>query len=313
MTVSEAPAWWRFADRAVAECWLLTGSGLVDNGVVDELSDAFARALPGRFAVWRTDELLLGIEGGRLTLRDLDGRSLAAPGVVYARLATPGLSTDREGTLLRHLVAMGAVLLNPLEAVLAGVNKFWQLQQLALAGLPVPDTRSYADAGLADVIGAGVPEPCVVKSVRGQRGGQVFLAPDAGMLREVHGSLRVESPYLFQRYVSHSHGRDLRVVVVDGHAVAAQVRSAVGGGLKSNVALGGTSVLCPGLHPEGEALAVRAAQALGLAVAGVDLLFEADGGFTICEVNANVGWREHMSEVTPAVVAACAARLDARS
>ncbi|MFJ4672305.1 RimK family alpha-L-glutamate ligase [Kitasatospora purpeofusca] len=312
MTVSDAPARRGLGGRTGDQCWLLTGPGLLDNGIVGDLGAALEDALPGRFAVWRTDELLLGIEGGRLTLRDLGGCLLEAPRVVYARLASPDVSTDREGTLLRHLVAMGTVLLNPLEAVLAGVNKFWQLQQLALAGLPVPDTRSYAHAGLEDVIAAGVPVPSVVKSVRGQRGGQVFLAPDARMLLEVHGSLRVESPYLFQRYVSHSHGRDLRVVVVDGRAVAAQVRSAVDGGLRSNLALGATSVLCPGLHPEGEALAVRAARALGLAVAGVDLLFEADGGFTICEVNANVGWREHMSDVTPAVVAACVARLTAR-
>ncbi|MDH6108812.1 RimK family alpha-L-glutamate ligase [Kitasatospora sp. MAP12-15] len=311
MAVSDAPTVRPGSDRAAAECWLLLGTGLNGNRIIGELTAAFEQALPGRYAVRRTDELLLGIEGGRLTLRDLDGCPLAAPAVAYARMSTPRLSTDREMTLLRHLVALGTVLLNPMDAVLACVNKFWQLQQLAMAGLPVPDTRSYADAVLTDVIRAGVPEPCVVKSVRGQRGRQVFLAPDAGMLLDVHGSLSEESPYLFQRYVSYSHGRDLRVVVVDGRAVSAQVRSAADGGLKSNVALGGTSVLCPGLHPDGEALAVRAAEALGLAVAGVDLLFEADGGFTVCEVNANVGWREHMSEVSPAIVAACAARLSA--
>lgn len=309
MAVSDVAAQRRHSDRASAECWLLVGGELDSNRIVGELTAAFEHALPGRYAVWRTGELLLGIERGRLVLHGLDGRPLTAPRVAYARMSSPRLSTDREVTLLRHLVALGTVLLNPIDAVLACVNKFWQLQQLAAAGLPVPDTRSYADARLSDAIRAGVPKPCVVKAVRGQRGRQVFLAPDAGMLLDVHGSLSEESPYLFQQYLPYSHGRDLRVVVVDGRAVTAQVRSSSDGGLKSNVALGGTSVLCPGLHPQGEALAVRAAEALGLTVAGVDLLFEPDGGFTICEVNANVGWREHMSEISPAVVAACAARL----
>ncbi|MFE0045533.1 RimK family alpha-L-glutamate ligase [Streptomyces albireticuli] len=301
------------AGGPAAEFWLVVGTGLAGRRIVGELTDACERLLTGRYKVVHTDELLLGVHGGRLTLHDLDGAPLAAPAVAYARMSSALLSTDREITLLRHLEAMGTGLLNPTGAVLACVNKFWHLQQLAVAGLPVPDTRSYADAPLAKVIDAGVPEPCVVKAVRGQQGRQVFLAPDAAMLRAVQGSLKDDSPYVFQRYVAHSHGRDLRVVVVDGRAVAAQVRSAADGDLRSNLALGGTAELCPGRYPAGEELAVRAAEVLGLGVAGVDLLFEPDGGFTICEVNVHVGWRAYMTEVAPAVVTACRARLDAVS
>lgn len=291
--------------------WLLVGSGLAGMRIVHELTEACERLLPGRYAVVRTDELILGVRAGRLTLHDTGGRPLTAPAVAYARMSSARLSTDREITLLRHLEAMGTVLLNPADAVMACVNKFWHLQRLAVAGLPVPDSRSYADAPLAKAIDAGVPEPCVVKAVRGQQGGQVFLAPDAAMLRAVQGSLKDDSPYVFQRYVAHSHGRDLRVVVVDGRAVAVQIRSAADGGLRSNLALGGTAELCRGRYPAGEELAVRAAGVLGVGVAGVDLLFEPDGGFTICEVNVHVGWRAYMTEVAPAVVAACRARLDA--
>ncbi|UQI46771.1 RimK family alpha-L-glutamate ligase [Streptomyces sp. HU2014] len=294
-----------------AEFWLVVGTGLSGMRIVGELTESCERLLTGRYTVVRTDELLLGVHGGRLTLHDVGGRQLAAPAVAYARMSSAVLSTDREITLLRHLEAMGTALINPTAAVLACVNKFWHLQQLAVAGLPVPDTRSYADVPLSKVIDAGVPEPCVVKSVRGQQGRRVFLAPDAAMLRAVHGSLRDDSPYVFQRYVAHSHGRDLRVIVVDGRAVAAQIRSATDGGLTSNLALGGTAELCLGRHPAGEELAVRAAEVLGLGVAGVDLLFEPDGGFTICEVNVHVGWRACMAEVAPAVVAACRDRLDA--
>jgi RimK family alpha-L-glutamate ligase len=298
--------------RYAADLWLLVGSGLEGRWVTGELVDALTRAFGQRCAVVRTSDLLLGVRDGRLTLRDLDGRPVATPRVVYARLASTSLSTDREITLLRQLAAMGTVLVNPIDGVLGCANKFWQLQQLVAAGLPVPDTHTYVDAPLSEVLRAGVPEPCVVKSVRGSHGDQVFLAPSGALLGEIHGSLRTEAPYLFQRYVATSHGRDLRVVVVDGRAVAAEVRCAVDGGVKANLALGGSATLCLGLHPAGEALAVRAAAAMGLAVAGVDLLFEADGGFTVCEVNANVAWREHMSkQVTPAVVAACAMRLSA--
>ncbi|MFE4860498.1 RimK family alpha-L-glutamate ligase [Streptomyces sp. NPDC056670] len=295
-----------------ADVWLVLGAGLRGRKLSGRLIDAFAAEFGERFAVFGTDELLLGVRDGRLTLHDLDGCELAAPTAAYGRVWTPVVSTDREITLLRQLEAMGTALLNPVDAVLACLNKFWHLQQLAVAGLPVPDTRSYADAPLGEAIGAGVPQPCVVKAVRGHRGEQVFLAPDAAMLQGIHGSLSQDAPYLFQEYVAHSHGRDLRVVVVDGRAVASQVRTAAHGDFRSNLAMGGTATLCTGAHPQGEALAVRAAEVLGLGVAGVDLLFTPDGGFTICEVNANVGWRAHMPEVTPAVVAALRSRLAAK-
>ncbi|MEU9192522.1 RimK family alpha-L-glutamate ligase [Streptomyces hundungensis] len=311
MTVTEALATDFPECRAAAPSWLLLGGGLDQDRITAELVDGFERVLGERSAVVHTSELVLGVSDGRLTLHDLRGTPLAAPELAYARLSTPRLSTDREITLLRHLEAMGTVLLNPIDAVLACVNKFWHLQQLAVAGLPVPDTRSYVDASMTDVLRAGVPEPCVVKSVRGHRGSRVFLARDTAMLHDIQGSLNHDAPYLFQEYVRYSHGRDLRVVVVDGRAVAAQVRVASDGGLKSNLALGGTSTPCTGLHPAGEALAVAAAKVLGLGVAGVDLLFEPDGSFTICEVNANVGWREHLHQIVPAIAEACDARLRA--
>ncbi|WP_431683662.1 RimK family alpha-L-glutamate ligase [Kitasatospora sp. KL5] len=292
-----------------AELWLLLGHGVHDSPVARLLRRVFAEQFGPRFAAVHTFQLLLGVSGGRLTLHDLAGRAVRPPRVACARLPVTTLTNDREITLLRHLRAMGAEVLNPIEAVLACANKFWQLQQLALAGLPVPDTRTYTDARLDEALAAGVPEPCVVKSVRGQGGSRVFLAPDAALLADLQGSLRPDVPYLFQHYVRHSHGRDLRVIVVDGRAVAAAVRTSADGGLKSNVALGGSVDPCPGRYPEGEELAVRAAKEIGLVIAGVDLLFEADGTFTVCEVNANVSWGERMPEVAPALVAACAARL----
>ncbi|MGW7413487.1 RimK family alpha-L-glutamate ligase [Streptomyces sp. NPDC054863] len=291
------------------EVWLVLGAGAAERPITERLAHALTGEFGDGFAVVRSDELLMGVRGGRLTLHDLSGRELAAPALAYGRVWTPVASADREITLLRHLEAMGTVLLNPAGAVLACLNKFWQLQQLALAGLPVPDTRTYADAPLGGAIGAGVPQPCVVKAVRGQRGEQVFLAPDAAMLHGVQGCLGQEVPYLLQEYVGASHGRDLRVVVVDGRAAGAQVRTAADGEFRSNLALGGTATPCTGRYRDGEDLAVRAAGALGLGVAGVDLLFTPDGGFTVCEVNANVGWRRERQDITAALVAACRARL----
>ncbi|MFE7581217.1 RimK family alpha-L-glutamate ligase [Streptomyces gardneri] len=304
-----------------ARAWLLLCPGFspgadgVGGGnpgpVTSSLIASFAAELGDRAAVVRSSRLVLGVEGGRLTLADTGGRPVPAPAVAYARLSTPRLSTDREVTLLRHLAAMGTQLINPAEAVLAAVNKFWHLQQLAAAGIPVPDTRTHTDAPLEHVLDSGVPQPCVVKAVRGHRGRRVFLSTDDTSLRAVVGSLDDRHPYLLQRYVAHSHGRDLRVIVVDRRVVAAAVRTAADDRLVSNLAQGGTHTVCTGRYPDAEALAVEAADAIGLGVAGVDLLFEADGSFTVCEVNCNPTWRPDMPGIAEAIAVACRTRLEA--
>lgn len=298
------------ADRG-ADVWLVLGAGLSDRPVTGLITEALAGEFGDRFAVVRSGELLMGAGQGGLTLRGLDGRGVAAPRLAYGRVWTPGAGVEREITLLRHLEAMGSALLNPADAVWVCLDKFRQMQRLASAELAVPETRMSAGASLEAVIGAGIPRPCVVKAVRGHRGEQVFLAPDAETLRTVHDGLAPDTACLFQEYVGHSHGRDLRVVVVDGRAAGAVLRTATGGEFRSNLALGATLTPCTGRYPQGETLAVRAAEVMGLGVAGVDLLFAPDGGFTVCEVNANAGWQPEMKEITAALAAACRTRLTA--
>ncbi|GGT58369.1 hypothetical protein GCM10014713_60030 [Streptomyces purpureus] len=294
-----------------ADVWLLVREHpTVPLASTLRLAQALKDAHGSRFALWRTDELVLGVRDGRLVLYTLGGAEVPAPKVVCVRQMPSSMHEAREVTLLRHLERMGATMLNPVDAHLACRNKFQQLQALALAGLPVPDTLSYANAPLEGVLHSPHFEaPCVVKSVWGSKGREVFLASDKRMLHDVQGNLSQQVPLLFQDYVHHSHGRDLRVVVVDGKPVAAQIRTSRGDTLKSNLAKGGQATLCAGHYPRAEELAVRAAQALGLAVAGVDLLFGPDDTFVICEVNAVPGWRPEMTDVIPAITAQIARAL----
>ncbi|MFJ9823274.1 RimK family alpha-L-glutamate ligase [Streptomyces sp. NPDC101160] len=279
-----------------------------------ELAAALGDAYGSRFAVWHTDELLFGVQGGRLTLRTLGGVELPAPEVVCVRQVPGPMRDDREVTLLRHLERMGSRLVNTVDAQLKCRNKMVQLQELALAGLPVPDTLSYATAPLDGVVRSPhLRTPCVVKSVNGAKGGQVFLASDPHLLREVAGSLTQEVPFLFQEHVAHSHGRTLRVVVVDGEPVGAVLHTSHNGALTANMAKGGSATFCTGRHPKAEDLAVRAVGALGLDIGGVDLLLLPDDTYTICEVNAVPGWRPEMVTVAPAITACVARHLSARN
>ncbi|GLF99208.1 ATP-grasp domain-containing protein [Streptomyces yaizuensis] len=267
------------------------------------LLDALTETYGSRFAVWHTDELLMGVTGGRLVLRTLGGVDVPPPRVVLVRQVPGTMSGNREITLLRHLELLGAAVVNPPDAHRRCGNKMEQLQHLALAGLPVPDSLSYATAPLAGVVRApGVPMPCVVKSGSGMGGEQVFLAADGALLSAVAGSLAQDVPWVLQEYVTHSHGRDLRVVVVDGRAVAAQIRTSADGSLTANLARGGTSEVCTGRYPRAESLAVAAARALGLSIAGVDLLFGPAERPVVCEVNAVPGFLAYTSRVVTAIL-----------
>ncbi|MEV6808525.1 RimK family alpha-L-glutamate ligase [Streptomyces sp. NPDC051132] len=301
----------RQAGPAPADVWLLVRHRPTAlRRSTRELAAALAGAHGSRFAVWHTDELLFGVHGGRLILRTLGGMEVPAPRVVCVRQVAGPMRDDREVTLLRHLARMGSTLVNPLDAQLTSRNKVWQLQELALAGLPVPDTLSYATAPLEGVVRSpDLDAPCVVKSVGGAKGGQVFLAPDPRLLRELAGSLSQETPFLFQEHVAASHGRTLRVLVVDGATVGTVLHTSHDGALTANVARGGSATVCTGRHPRAEGLAVRAARVLGLDIAGVDLLFTSPDGYTLCEVNAVPGWRPEMTGVVPAITACIARRL----
>ncbi|MEH6375937.1 RimK family alpha-L-glutamate ligase [Streptomyces sp. KLMMK] len=299
---------------APADVWMLVRQRpAVLRRSTRELAAALADNYGPRFAVWHTDELLFGVQGGRLVLRTLGGADLPAPEVVCVRQVAGPMRNDREVTLLRHLEHMGSTLINTVAAQLKSRNKVWQLQELALAGLPVPDTVSYATAPLEGVVRSPhLGTPCVVKSVSGAKGGQVFLAPDPHLLGEVAGSLTQEAPFLFQEHIAHSHGRTLRVIVVGGEPVDAVLHASCNGTLTANIAKGGSATLCAGRYPQAEQLAVRAARALGLDIAGVDLLFTSEVTFTICEVNAVPGWRPEMTAITPAITTRIAQALSAR-
>ena len=90
-----------------------------------------------------------------------------------------------------------------------------------------------------------------------------------------------------QKFVAESKGKDIRAFVVGDRVVAAMRRTAQGQEFRSNVHRGGSAEAVD-LPDEYRETAVRAAQILGLQVAGVDMLEGADGP-QIMEVNSSPG------------------------
>ena len=99
---------------------------------------------------------------------------------------------------------------------------------------------------------------------------------------------RTQAVLYLQKFVQ-SFGWDLRAFVIDGKIVAAMKRHARNG-WRTNVAQGGRAEAVRLSAIESD-LALRAAQAVGASIAGVDLLPGKDGQLYVLEVNAVPGWR----------------------
>lgn len=162
-------------------------------------------------------------------------------------------------------------------------------QILARHSLGLPATtfvRNRADVlpAIERVGGA----PVVIKLLEGTQGIGVILAPDTTVAEAVIETLQsTRQNVLVQRFIAESRGRDVRAFVVGDKVIAAMRRTAKGEEFRSNVHRGGSAQAIE-LSDEYKDIAVRAAQIMGLRVAGVDML-ESDDGPLIMEVNSSPG------------------------
>ncbi|MDX1417623.1 MAG: RimK family alpha-L-glutamate ligase, partial [Candidatus Promineifilaceae bacterium] len=128
----------------------------------------------------------------------------------------------------------------------------------------------------------------VIKLIRGTQGKGVVLAKNlatvSAVLDKVHKARRQA---LVQEYVAESHGRDIRIIVVGDRCIAAMERNAVDGDFRANLHRGGTAISITPDHATSK-LAVDAAKAHGLSVAGVDLI-QSQRGPLLLEVNSSPG------------------------
>ncbi len=130
--------------------------------------------------------------------------------------------------------------------------------------------------------------PIIIKLLEGTQGVGVILAETVKIAEAIIETLQsTRQNVLVQKFVSESKGRDIRAFVVGDRVVAAMRRVAQGQEFRSNLHRGGRTerVLLDESFCE---TAVRAAQIMGLRVAGVDLL-EAKEGPQVMEVNSSPG------------------------
>lgn len=198
-----------------------------------------------------------------------------------------GGDPDLQFEIYRALEQGPAPILNRLDALLAAQDKFRTSVLLARAGIETPEViviqRPAEAADALRTFGRAVAKP-----MWGSLGdGIELLHDDAAGRRRAAELLEERAALYLQRYVDHG-GRDVRAFVVGGRVEAAMERIAPPGEFRTNVSIGAEPRAIE-LPPEAEAHAVRAARALGLEWAGVDLAFGPDGP-TVIEVNGSPNW-----------------------
>ena len=248
----------------------------------------------------RTTDLLVGawlaagIEASVLTPA-LALATLEAGDVALFRLdVLPTLDGVEPGfDIFPALLQRGVRVLNRPEALLAAHDKLRTAAVLSAAGLRHPHTLHVT--GNRQL--AQVPLPCVVKPRFGSWGMDVVLCKTRGDLDRALAEAS-SRPWWTRHGVIVQElippvGSDLRLLSAGGEIVGGAVRVAAAGEWRTNISVGGR-LESADPPPEAVAEAERAARALGIDLAGADLL-PWDGDWVVLELNGAVDFDERYS------------------
>ena len=133
--------------------------------------------------------------------------------------------------------------------------------------------------------------PVIVKKISGSYGRGVFLCEDKKQLNQLVTMAELTKKsydIILQEFIKDTWGKDLRVFVVNDKVVGCMMRQATDDDFRANITRGGEGFPYE-VNEQIEWLSSESSKALGLDIAGVDLLFQ-NGGYKICEVNSNPGF-----------------------
>jgi ribosomal protein S6--L-glutamate ligase len=215
----------------------------------------------------------------------LGGERLEGIDAVIPRI---GASHTFFGTaVVRQFEMMGVYSVNESVAISRGRDKLRSLQLLARKGVGLPVTTFAHDPKASQhLIHECGEAPLVVKLLGGTQGVGVVLAETNQAAESVIEAFRgLNANILVQEFIEEAGGSDIRCFVVGEKVVASMKRQAKAGEFRASPYRGGTAEKIK-ITPEERAMAVRAARAIGLNVAGVDLL-RSERGPLIIEVNSS--------------------------
>lgn len=218
------------------------------------------------------------IYGGR-ELRDMDA--------IVPRIGAS--NTFYGAAVVRQFEMMGKYILNGSQSITRSRDKLRCLQILAKRGIGLPVTGcAHSTKDIEGLIQVAGGPPLVVKLLEGTQGIGVVLAETkqaAGSVIEAFRGLKAN--IIVQEFIKEAGGADIRCFVVGDRVVASMLRQGMDGEFRSNLHRGGASHKVK-ITPEERAIAVRASNAMGLGIAGVDIL-RSNHGPVVMEVNSSPG------------------------
>lgn len=200
---------------------------------------------------------------------------------------------DKDIMLAKALENMGVRLFNSSDAISFCDNKALTYLELAKVGIKIPETviapKTFEGVGVTnfEFLKAAVEKlglPIVIKEAYGSFGQQVYLAHTE---KEAEAIIKTigHKEFVFQKFISSSYGKDVRINVV-GEQVKASMLRYNANDFRSNISNGGSmEQYTP--SDEQKHLAIAAVRALKLDFAGVDIMFGPDDEPIVCEVNSN--------------------------
>lgn len=201
-----------------------------------------------------------------------------------------GASSSMYGTaIVRQFEMQDILCVNGSLAIARSRDKLRALQILTRKGLGLPRTAAAAHPDDVDRLLKAVGEPpYIIKLVEGTQGLGVVKVDTFMAARSVveafHG---LSANILVQEFIAEAAGTDLRCFVVGDKVIAAMRRQGAPGEFRSNLHRGGHASSAE-LSAVERKTAIAAAKAMGLRVAGVDML-QSKRGPLIMEVNSSPG------------------------
>ncbi len=194
--------------------------------------------------------------------------------------------------VVRQLEMQGAWMVSSSIAITRARDKLRSQQILTKAGVDTPKTLVSRNTTDIDDLLEQIGLPVIIKLATGTHGNGVVLADTKKAAKSALQAFYLYNEdgtnILLQEYVKESAGTDIRAFVVGSRVVASMKRQSLDDDFRSNLHKGGEGTSIK-LTPEERHIAIKAAKAMGLHVAGVDLMRSSRGPLVL-EVNASPGF-----------------------
>jgi ribosomal protein S6--L-glutamate ligase len=228
------------------------------------------------------------IEGGKPSII-YRGKQLKGIDAIIPRI---GASVTAFGcAVVRQFELMKVYAPTKSQAILRSRDKLRSMQVLAKSGVGIPKTVFAKNpAQVNELIHMVGGPPVIIKLLEGTQGVGVVLAETIKAAKStIEAFYGLKANFLIQEFISESKGADIRAFVIGNKVVAAMKRQGAEGDFRSNLHRGGLGRLIE-LTKDEEQTAIGAAKALGVKIAGVDML-QSERGPLVMEVNSSPSLR----------------------